>query len=74
MPLPWLRGAGGYFYMADVFLTKGEVENALAFYDKVSRAVRCKIWQRVLTRALSVVVTGRGYLVQVPGQFAAPAR
>jgi hypothetical protein len=26
---------GGYFYMADVFLTQGVVEHALALYDKV---------------------------------------
>jgi hypothetical protein len=30
--------AGGYFYMADVFLTQGERENALALYDKVHEA------------------------------------
>jgi hypothetical protein len=27
--------AGGYFYLADVFLTQGIIENALALYDKV---------------------------------------
>ncbi len=27
--------AGGYFYLADVFMTQGIVEHALAFYDKV---------------------------------------
>lgn len=35
--------AGGYFYMADVFLTQGVVEHALAFYDKV-----VDIWYKFL--------------------------
>jgi len=35
--------AAGYFYMADVFLTQGEVESALALYDKV-----VDIWYKFL--------------------------
>lgn len=35
--------AAGYFYMADVFLTKGVVEHALALYDKV-----VDIWYKFL--------------------------
>lgn len=38
--------AGGYFYIADVFVMQGQTEHALAFYDKVRACARSRSEER----------------------------